>query len=106
MTKLIALYKKPADPDAFLRHYFERHLPLVAKTPGLEKIEIHRVQAALYGDGGDMFLIAEMTYRDRAAFDAAMASPENKAAGKDLMSFAKDVATLLVAEENDSYAAQ
>ena len=43
MIKLIALYKKPADADAieaFEKHYFENHMPLVAKIPGLIKSEV------------------------------------------------------------------
>ena len=42
---------------------------------------------------------AEMTFPDRERFDDAMKSPENRAAGKDLMSFARDLVTLVVAEE-------
>ncbi|MEN2793279.1 hypothetical protein ABC974_26885 [Sphingomonas oligophenolica] len=39
-----------------------------------------------------------MHFPDRARFDEAMASPENRAAGKDLMSLAKELVTLLIAE--------
>jgi hypothetical protein len=34
----------------------------------------------------------------RERFDAAMASAENRAAAKDLMSFAKELVTLVIAE--------
>lgn len=43
--------------------------------------------------------MAEMHFPDRARFEEAMASPENRAAGKDLMSFAKEIVTLLVTEQ-------
>ncbi|MEM8988120.1 MAG: EthD family reductase [Pseudomonadota bacterium] len=99
MYKLIALYKKPDDVDGFLKHYHETHLPLVAKTPGLEKTVLNRVTAAPMGGEPDYFLIAEMHYPDKDAFETAMASEENRAAGKDLMSFAKGLVTLLVAVE-------
>ncbi len=33
-----------------------------------------------------------------AAYQAAMKSPENLAAGQDLLSFAKDIVTMMVAE--------
>jgi len=33
MVKLVALYRKPADPAAFERAYFETHVPLVKKIP-------------------------------------------------------------------------
>lgn len=45
-VKLIALYKKPDDEAAFLRHYHDVHMPLVLKTPHLVKTEINRVIGA------------------------------------------------------------
>ncbi|KRB79888.1 ethyl tert-butyl ether degradation protein EthD [Sphingomonas sp. Root710] len=97
-VKLIALYRKPADEAAFLAHYYDVHLPLVAATPHLAKTVINRVTGSPMGEP-PYFLIAEMHFPDRARFDEAMASPENRAAGKDLMSFAREIVTLLVAEE-------
>ena len=96
-VKLIALYKKPDDVVAFLQHYHEVHIPLVMKTPHLVKTEINRVTGAPFGEP-EYFLIAEMHFPDRACFDEAMASPENRIAGKDLMTFAKTLVTLLIAE--------
>jgi len=96
-VKLIALYKKPDDQVAFLQHYHEIHMPLVMKTPHLLKTEINRVTGAPFGDPA-YFLIAEMHFPDRQRFDEAMASAENRAAGKDLMSFAKNLVTLVIAE--------
>lgn len=98
MIKLFALYKRPQDIDAFLDHYENVHIPLVKKIPGLADAVVNRVTAAPMGGDPEFFLIAEMQFPDKATFDAAMASPENRAAGKDLMSFAKGLATLLVAE--------
>lgn len=96
-VKLIALYKKPDDQVAFLQHYHEIHMPLVMKTPHLLKTEINRVTGAPFGDPA-YFLIAEMHFPNRQRFDEAMASAENRAAGKDLMSFAKNLVTLVIAE--------
>jgi uncharacterized protein (TIGR02118 family) len=36
--KLIALYKQPVDPADFDRAYFNTHLPLLSKVPGLKKL--------------------------------------------------------------------
>jgi uncharacterized protein (TIGR02118 family) len=99
MTKLLALYKKPDDEQAFLQHYEQVHLPLVRQVPGLAKAVVNRVVGSPMGGEAPYFLIAEMHYPDRETFDRAMASPENRAAGKDLMSFAKGLVTLLVVEE-------
>lgn len=97
-VKLIALYREPDDIDGFLRHYEEVHAPLVRKTPHLETMTVDRVTGSPMGKPA-FFLIATMVFPDRARFDEAMASPENRAAGKDLMGFARDVVTLLVTEE-------
>ena len=96
--KLLALYTKPDDVDAFLSHYRDVHTPLVEKVPGLEKLVVTRIFAEPMGESG-LFMIAEMHFPDRAAFDAAMQSEENRACGKDLMRFAKGLVTIAFAEE-------
>lgn len=97
-VKLLALYKKPGDEAAFLDHYENVHTPLARMVPGLEKLVVNRVTGSPMGEP-ELFLIAEMHFPDRAVFDAAMRSEENKAAGKDLMSFAKGLVTVLFVEE-------
>ncbi len=94
MIKMYALYKRPADTAEFDRHYDEVHAPLMRAVPGLEQMEVIRNLKA-FGTEPEYYLIAEMSFKDQAAFDRAMASPENRAAGKDLMSFARDVVTLV-----------
>jgi uncharacterized protein (TIGR02118 family) len=96
-VKLIAIYQKPDDETAFLDHYRSVHTPLVEKVPGLVSMTVNRVLKHLYG-GDRPYMIVEMIYADRASFDTAMASDENKATGKDVMAFAKDIVSLMVAE--------
>lgn len=98
MVKLVALFRTPEDPLAFMQHYDEIHLPLVRKTPGLVKLEVNKVMAEALGGEPDYYLITEMCYPDRETFDRAMRSAENRAAAKDLMSFAKGMVTLLICE--------
>ncbi len=98
MVKLIALYKKPADPAAFDKAYFETHIPLVKKIPSLRRVELSRVTGAPRGEP-EFYLMCEMYFDDKAALDAAMASPENAEAGKNLMSFARGLVTFVYAEE-------
>ncbi|MEM1102878.1 MAG: EthD family reductase [Pseudomonadota bacterium] len=99
MHKLFALYKKPDDVEAFMRYYEETHIPLVEKVPGLAAARVNRVTADPFGGEPAYFLIAELCFPDKATFDAAMASPENKAVGQDLANFAKGLVTLVIAEE-------
>ncbi|HEY4689455.1 MAG TPA: EthD family reductase [Anaerolineae bacterium] len=97
MLKLIALYKKPADVQAFEEHYANVHLPLTEKIPGLRRTELSRILGAPRGEA-PYYLMYEMYFDDMDAYNAAMMSEENKAAGRDLMSFAKDIVTLLIAD--------
>lgn len=97
-VKLIAIYRKPEDEAAFNHHYETVHTPLVKKIPGLQSLTANRVKKHLMGDD-QPYMIVEMAYADRAAFDAAMASDENRATGKDVMTFAKGLVSLVVAED-------
>ena len=97
MVKLIALYKKPANVDAFEQHYANIHIPLVEKIPGVRKTEWTRFLAAPTG-AAPYYMMYEMYFDDMAAYQAAMKSPENLAAGQDLLLFAKDIVTMMVAE--------
>lgn len=97
MVKLIALYKKPADVQAFEEHYANVHLPLIEKIPGLRKTELSRITGAPRGEA-PFYMMYEMYFDDMDAYNRAMASEENKAAGKDLMSFARDIVTLMIAD--------
>ena len=93
----MVLYKTPADPEAFMRHYRETHLPLVARIPGLVKAEITRIERTLMGNQG-YFLLAELFFADAESFKAAMKSPENAATGADLANFAEGLATVMTGE--------
>lgn len=97
-VKLMAFYATPDDPAAFERHYETVHTPLVEKIPGLASLNIARSRQRLMGDC-DIYLVAEMVFPDQATFDRAMASVENKAAGRDLANFAKGKVTLVIAED-------
>lgn len=95
--KLVALYKQPSNPAAFDDAYFNTHLPLIAKVPGLQSTKITRFTRTIMGDG--LYLMAEMYFADEAALKAAMRSPEMAAAGDNLNTFAAGLATLMYATE-------
>ncbi|PTX63326.1 uncharacterized protein (TIGR02118 family) [Melghirimyces profundicolus] len=98
MVKLIALYCHPEDREAFDDHYENVHTPLAEKMPGLKKLEVTRMQGAPMGGKAEYYLEAAMYFEDRAALDAAMRSPEGKAAAKDLMGFAGPLVTMMIGE--------
>ncbi len=95
--KLVALYKTPPDPEKFDEDYFNTHLPLISKVPGLEKTVISRFIRTIMGEG--FYLMAEMYFADLEALKNAMKSPEMAVAGDNLNTFAAGLTTLLFAEE-------
>jgi uncharacterized protein (TIGR02118 family) len=100
MTKLIALYKQPDDVESFEKHYFEIHIPLVKKIPGLRKCEVTRITGAPLGDA-KYFLMAELYFDSFDAMNEANATPEGKATARDLMSFAAPYVTLFFGDVNE-----
>ncbi|MGH8176563.1 MAG: EthD family reductase [Steroidobacter sp.] len=99
MHKLIALYSQPDDTASFDAHYAQVHRPLVERIPGLARIVVNRGVDAPWGAAPPYYQIVEMHFPDEPTFKAAMASPENAAAGKDLRKFAANIVTLMVAHE-------
>lgn len=97
MVKLVALYKKPADVAAFEKHYREVHTPLARKMPGLKRLEVSHITGSPAGEA-KFHLLAEMYFESHEAMKAALASPEGKAAGKDVMSFAGDLVHMMFAD--------
>ena len=100
MIKLIALFKKPEDVDAFEQHYNDVHVPLIKQVPYMRNFVSSKAFGAPRGEPA-YYRVAEMWFDDRPSFDKAMASDENRAAGKDLMSFARDVVTMIFVESQE-----
>jgi uncharacterized protein (TIGR02118 family) len=97
MIKLVAMYKKPEDAKAFDDHYFNVHMPLASKMPGLRKAEISKMVGAPMGES-EYYMIAELYFNNMEALQAAMSSPEGKAAAKDVMSFAGKIVSMHFAQ--------
>lgn len=97
MVKMIALFKRPADVAAFMDHYKNVHLPLIRQMPGLLKLELHDLYDARGGEP-DPFLMAEMYFADRDTLLASMKSPEGRAGGKDLQTFAGNLVQIMLAD--------
>src|ERR1044072_5054444 len=84
MIKYIALYKPPADPEAFDKAYFESHKPLIDKVPGLVRQEITKVQRVFVpGMLGETqpYLAAALYFASKAAMEARVASRAWPASG-------------------------
>jgi len=97
VVKLVALYKRPPDVAAFEKHYQEIHAPLAEKMPGLKKLEVSHFTGSPGGEP-KFYMMAELYFDTKDAMLSALSSPEGKAAGKDVMSFAGDLIHMMFAE--------
>ncbi|MGA2795470.1 MAG: EthD family reductase [Roseiarcus sp.] len=101
MARLLAMYKTPKDAIAFDKYYFETHVPIAKKIPGLRKYEISRGTAATPAGPSGFHLIAILHFDDLGAIQAAFASAEGQAAAGDLANFATGGADLLMFDSSE-----
>jgi uncharacterized protein (TIGR02118 family) len=90
MARMVVIYKTPADVAAFDKHYYEVHVPLAKKLPGLRKYEVSWGPIATPAGPSDVHLVATLHFDDLAAIRKAFASAEGQAAGTDRRIFAPD----------------
>ena len=103
MHKLLVTYTRPRDVDAFEMHFGEVHAPMVRRIPGLKKLVINRITGNAFGGEPSLYLIVGLQFGSREDFDAAMASEENAAAGKDAVEFCRATGSrfeVLIAHED------
>ena len=98
---LLAIFKRPEggeeDLEEFLQRYHAEHLPLIEEVPGLRVTQVERVTGHFAGD--DIVVVTRMTFDDRAALDAGMASDEMRVAGRNLREIAPGMLTLVAIDE-------
>lgn len=87
MVKMTALYKRPADVEAFLNHYHNVHMPIVRRLPGVKKVEISSM-FTFKGDPADPFIMADVYFEDKAQLIAALKSDPGRESGRDAQEFA------------------
>jgi uncharacterized protein (TIGR02118 family) len=88
MAELVVMYKKPKDASAFDKHYFEKHIPIAKKIPGLRKYAVSQGPVVTPAGPSPFHLIAILTFDNLAAIQAAFASAEGKATAADVQGFA------------------
>jgi uncharacterized protein (TIGR02118 family) len=96
MAQMIVIYKTPKDPAAFDRHYFEVHVPLARRLPGLRRLETSRAPViSLYG-AGDAHSVATLHFDSLAQLNAALMSECGRACAADRQQLAPQASDLLM----------
>ncbi len=90
MARMVVIYRTPKNVEAFDRHYFDVHIPLTKKLPGLRKYEISQGPVAVLAGSSDVYLIGTVHFDDLDAMKKAFASPEGQAAAADRQIYAPD----------------
>jgi uncharacterized protein (TIGR02118 family) len=96
MAELVVMYKTPKDTAAFEKHYFEKHVPLAKKIPGLRKYSVSQGPVATPAGPSGFHLIAILSFDNLAAIQAAFASAEGRATAADVPTFASGGADMIL----------
>jgi uncharacterized protein (TIGR02118 family) len=83
MARMIVIYKTPKDTAAFEKHYWDVHIPLAKKLPGLRKYEVSKGPIAVISGDKNTYLIATLHFDSMAAIKEAFASECGMACAKD-----------------------
>ena len=94
--KLTVLYAKQKDPEAFNKYYLSKHMPLVAKIPGLKRTEVATALPPPPDQSEPPYWrITELYFQSVEDLQKAFASEEGKASAADLANFVdKDTVTI------------
>ena len=95
MAVLIALYGTPDDAVAFDQYYFQTHVPIAKRVPGLRSYQVTRGPVLSPNAPSKWYLIAMLTFDSMQAIQSAIASPEGQATAADLANFATGGVELL-----------
>ena len=98
MARLIVMYNTAPDVAAFKKYYFEQHVPLAKKIPGLRKYETSQGPVLTPAGPSAYQLVATLHFDNIAAIQAAFASPEGQAAAADAQTLS--VAQMLLFDDS------
>jgi uncharacterized protein (TIGR02118 family) len=95
------MYKTPKQAGAFDKYYFETHVPIAKRIPGLRKYEVSQGPVVTPIGPSGFHLIATLHFDNLAAIQAAFASAEGQAAAADVQTFATGGADMLLFETRE-----
>ncbi|MHB8258543.1 MAG: EthD family reductase [Acidiferrobacterales bacterium] len=90
MARMIVIYRTPADPAAFDKHYFDVHIPLAKKLPGLKRYEVSKGSIVALAGAADPYLVGTLHFDSLAAIKEAFASECGRACAADRRILAPD----------------
>jgi uncharacterized protein (TIGR02118 family) len=77
-------------PEEFIRHYRDRHVPILARWPGMRRILLHtdlKVKDPFQVNPGKALLVAQLEFESQADLERALESPQRAEARRDFQEF-------------------
>lgn len=93
--RIAVCYGIPTDPATFDTHYRTVHIPLTLKVPGLQTFTWAKC-VSLDGSTPPYYAVAHLAFETEEALQQALASPEMKAAARDVRNFATGSVTMYI----------
>ena len=97
-VKITISFSDPDDPDAFVEHYLNTHVPLVKALPGLRAFEYGHALTNFDGTPPTAFWVISMTFDSEDAMHAAFASEAGQATIADMPNYRAGSRTSVVSE--------
>jgi len=98
MAQVLVLYNQPSDPAAFDKYYFDTHIHIAKRLPGLRSYKVNSGGLTKIAGGEAPYLVAELEFDSMAAIQSALMSSEGQATAGDLANFSQAGATVLAFE--------
>ena len=83
VIRFLVMYDQPTDTAAFDQHYFDVHLPLAKRLPGLRRYAVSRNPVVVRGEG-PYYLVAELDWDDMDTLRKDFASPLGQQTARDV----------------------
>ena len=81
MAELVVMYKTPKDTAAFDKYYFEKHIPIAKKIPGLRKYMVSQGPVATPAGLSPFHLIATLTFDNLGGDSSGLRQPRGQGCG-------------------------
>ena len=101
MARLVAMYKKPANVQAFDTYYYNTHVPIAKKVPELRRYEVSAGPVGTPAGESPYHLVAILAFDSIAALQQALGSPEGAATARYLGNFAQAGVDLLMFDSKE-----
>ena len=100
-AKIIVLFGKPTDPQLFDKQYWDEHVPIAKKMPGLRKYTVHKIVSAPRGEPA-FYQVVELEFDNMDSLKNAISSQAGKDSGRHGVKIATGGMTFLYAESKEA----